>query len=78
MELQQFKNDTLDLQVNLVGEEVMPSKFYNFQCITLYGYIDYAVAQQLTQSAQLNQPIQHLINTPLELYESPYIAQLLS
>lgn len=71
-------NDTLDSEYNLVEEEEMPTKFYNFNCINLYAYIDLAVAAQLTQAAQLNQSINHLINTPLKLYESPYIARLLS
>ena len=71
-----FSNDTLDISNVPVEEEEMTSKFYNFQCITLYGYTDYTVAMEATQAAQLNQPISHLINTPLELYETPYMARL--
>lgn len=71
-----IESDTLDILDNLMEDEEMGSKFYNFQCINLYAYIDYAVAQQLTTNAQLNQPIQHLINTPLELFESPYMARV--
>ena len=52
------------------------TKFFNLQCINLYAYIDYAVATQMTTNVQLNQPIDHLINTPIELYESPYTAKI--
>ncbi len=71
-------NARLNAEFGITEEEEMSSKFYNFQCIILYAYMDYPAAQQLAQSAQLNQPIQHLINTPIELYESPYMAKLLA
>lgn len=72
-------DDTLDLELNLMEEEEMQlTKFYNFQCIYLYACLDYAIAQALTQSAQLHQTINHLIPTPIELYESPYMAELFS
>ena len=74
-----FSEDLFDDIMNIESneeEECMAAKFYNFQCINLYAYIDYAVARQLTNNAQLNQPIDSLINTPLELYESPYMAKV--
>ena len=62
----------------LEEEEGMISKFYNNDSIILYAYIDNPIAIQLLETARLNQPIQHLIDTPLELYESPYTAKLLT
>lgn len=75
-----FENDTMSLFKDMEDNEEMASakKFYNFQCINLYAYIDYPVATQIVTEAQLNQPINHLINTPIELYESPYTALILS
>lgn len=66
--------DTLDLSLSY-EDETMPTKFYNFNCIILYAYIDKQVAWQLTNNAQLNQSIQHLINTPLDLYENISMAR---
>ena len=63
-----IESDTLDITNSLVENEEMTSKFYNFECIILYGYIDYTVAQNATDK--------YIINTPLELFESPYIAKL--
>lgn len=54
----------------------MLTKFYNFNCITLYAYIDIPAAVQLTAEAQLGQPINHLITVPIRLYENPYMAKL--
>ena len=62
----------------LEEEEGMISKFYNNDSIILYAYIDNPIAIQLLETARLNQPIQHLIATPIELYESPYTAKLLT
>lgn len=75
-----IQGDTLDIENILVEEEEMlrPTKFYNFNCINLYAYIDTNVAMQLTQLAQLNTKINNLINLPLELYENPYTAKLFS
>lgn len=72
-----LNNAIISISENMENE-TMPTKFYNFQCINLYGYIDYAVAMEATQAAQLNQPINNLINTPIELYETPNIARLLT
>lgn len=70
-------DDTLELPTLGEREDMTPTttKFYNFNCITLYGYIDSSIATQLSQVAQLRHQIKHLINTPLTLYESPYMAQ---
>ena len=67
---------TLEENILVEEEEIRPPKFYNFNCINLYAYIDYEVACQLTNVAQLNQSINHLINFPLKLYENPYTAKL--
>lgn len=71
----ELTNDIISISSDM-EDEVLNSKFYNFQCIILYGYIDYSVATEATQAGQLNQPINHLINTPLELYETPHMAKL--
>lgn len=67
-----FENDTMSLFKDMEDNEEMASatKFYNFQCINLYAYIDYPVATQMVTKARLI--------TPFELYESPYTALLLS
>jgi len=53
------------------SEEEMLAKFYNFNCIILYGYIDKRIALQITSGSSC-------ISTPLELYESHYTAKLLT
>lgn len=67
-------DDIISISTDMEDSE-MVSKFYNFQCINLYGYIDYNSATLATNNAKLNEPINHLINTPIELYESPYMAK---
>ncbi len=63
----EIENDIIPISNDMEDEE-MASKFYNFQCIILYGYIDYTVAQTATNN--------YVINTPIELFESSYIAKL--
>jgi hypothetical protein len=62
-------NDII-FSLNNEEDDIMPSKFYNFECITLYACIDYGAAAIATNK--------YTINTPLELYESAYMAKLLS
>lgn len=50
------------------GDEVRPPKFYNFNYIILYSYMDTKAAHAATQDS--------ILNTPIDLYESPYMAQL--
>lgn len=49
-------------------DEFMPPKFYNFNYIILYAYMDTQAAHAATQDG--------VLNTPLDLYESPYMARL--
>lgn len=53
------------------SEEEMLAKFFNFNCIILYGYIDKSIAWQITSGSSS-------ISTPLELYESQYTAKLIT
>ena len=63
--------DILNSEVLSQEDDEMISKFYNFNCIILYGYIDRNVALDITNN-------RGSINTPFELYETPYIAQQLA
>lgn len=63
--------DILNTKVLSQGDDEMASKFYNFCCIKLYGYIDYSVAMSITTN-------NGSINTPFELYKTPYIAKQLT
>lgn len=63
--------DILNTKVLSQGDDEMTSKFYNFCCIKLYGYIDYSIAMNITNN-------NGSINTPFELYETPYIAKQLT
>lgn len=49
-------------------EDCMPPKFYNFNYIILYAYMDTNAAHSATQNS--------VLNTPIDLYESPYMAKL--
>jgi len=60
----------------ITKDDTMTAKFYDFQCIILYGYIRYEIAQEIARLSRSGQPTLHLISTPLELYESPYMAKL--
>ena len=70
------EDDTIALSDLIGEEELMPTKFHNFHCIWLYAYIDSSAALTLADNAELNKPIQYLINTPIELYESAYMAEM--
>lgn len=63
--------DILNIKVLSQEDDEMTSKFYNFNCIILYGYIDRNVAFNITNN-------NGSINTPFELYETPYMAQQLT
>lgn len=63
--------DILNTKVLSQEDDEMTSKFYNFNCIILYGYIDRNVAFNITNN-------NGSINTPFELYETPYTAQQLT
>lgn len=63
--------DILNIEVLSQEDDEMTSKFYDFKCIILYGYIDRNVALNITNN-------RGSINTPFELYETPYMAQQLN
>ena len=63
--------DILNTEVLSQEDDEMTSKFYDFKCIMLYGYIDRNVALNITNN-------RGSINTPFELYETPYMAQQLN
>lgn len=63
--------DIINTEVLSQEDDEMTSKFYNFSCINLYGYIDYDIASSITSKGGS-------INTPFELYETPYMAQQLT
>ena len=61
------------------------SKFFSFNCINLYAYIDYTVALNITNTMEYNrvnpqnsQDAVAMLNTPIDLYESPYMATYLT
>ena len=68
------ENDTLDLGISLMEDNEMTAKFFNFQCISLYGYMNKSLAWEV---GNRKKSIWDIVNTPMELYESPYMAKLM-
>ena len=62
------QHDILDTAILQQEEEYVSHKFYNFDSIILHVYMDTPAAQAATQNG--------ILNTPLYLYESPYMARI--